>query len=401
MLGSEKLTNASSPPHPRRIVEVHPPSAPAPASPVSLRSDEPGTIEIRDLPYAALIEGMIEGCQVVDFDLRYVYLNPSALRHARRELSELVGKRMTDCFPGIETTELYAVLGRCLRERVDCRFENEFVFPSGLKGVFDLHIVPAPQGLLIFSVDISEMRRLSAQMRQSQKIIAIGQLAAGAAHDLANLLTVVTGGSELLLERMSPSDPNRAMAVNVRDAAERCSDMVSQILTFRKQANLRSKMIDLNRVIEEARPMLQQLVGERIEIVFHLKCISGAVNIHPTQFEQILINLAVNARDAMPEGGSLTIASSDNASTPGGAEKPDCRQDRFAQIVVTDTGQGMDEDVLSRVFEPFFTTKREGMGAGLGLTSVYGIVQEAGGTITVASAPGKGASFSISLPIFD
>lgn len=354
-----------------------------------------------DLPFAALLDGMLEGCQVIDFELRYIYLNPSALRQARRALSELVGKKMSDCFPGIETTELYAVLGKCLRERVDCRFENEFAFPNGANGVFDLHIVPAPQGLFIFSIDISESRRLSSQMRQSQSVIAIGQLAAGAAHDLANLLTVVTGSSEILLERLAENDVNRPLAVNIRDAADRCADMVSQILAFRRQTSLRSKWIDLNKIIADARPMLQHLVGERVQIQLQLETIAGSVNIHPTQLEQILMNLAINARDAMPDGGLLTIATSAEPIPTELKPAADSQAIRVARITVIDTGAGMSEEVLARVFEPFFTTKREGSGAGLGLPTVYSIVQQAGGSVSVASSPGMGASFSISLPIFE
>lgn len=401
MLGSEKKTGNTTRPVKERAVESRLSSPSTAESRSSSPSEKAIVTEFRNLPFAALIEGMIEGCQIVDFDLRYVHLNPSALHHARREVSELVGKKMVECYPGIETTELYAVVCRCLRERVDCRFENEFVFPNGAKGVFDLHIVPAPQGLFIFSIDISEMRRLSSQMRQAQKVIAIGQLAAGAAHDLANLLTVVTGSSEILLERLPDDDPNRGIATNIRDAAERCADMISQILAFRRQTNLRSKLIDLNRVIEDAKSMLQQLIGEKIEIDLRLESIAGAVNIHPTQLEQILMNLAVNARDAMPSGGTLTIATSEETSPNGVPQLPDEIPARFARIVVKDTGVGLSEEVLARVFEPFFTTKREGSGAGLGLTTVYDIVQQAGGSVTVASAPGQGATFSISLPIFD
>lgn len=363
--------------------------------------DESAAAETCGLPISTLLEGMIEGCQILDFELRYIYLNPSALAHSRRELSEFVGRKMSDCFPGIEATELYAVLGRCLRERVNCRFENAFVFPNGARGVFDLHIVPAPQGLFVFSIDISELRRLSSQMRQSQKIIAIGQLAAGAAHDLANLLTVVTGGSEILLERIPEGDPNRGMAIHVREAAERCSDMVSQILAFRRQTNLQSKLVDLNRVIEEARSMLQQLVGENVKIEMQLAPIAGSVNIHPSQLEQILLNLAVNARDAMPAGGTLNIVTTAEIAGSSETASHGAPSTHFARLVVSDTGEGMSEEVLARVFEPFFTTKGEGKGAGLGLPTVYNLVQQAGGGVTVASSPGQGAAFSITLPIFE
>jgi signal transduction histidine kinase len=352
-------------------------------------------------PVALLLENMIEGCQIIDFDFRYVYLNPSAQRQSKRDLSELVGKRMVEAYPGIDSTELFAVLGRCMRERVVCRFENEFVFPNGARGVFDLHIVPAPHGLFVFSIDISESRRLLAQIRQSQKVIAIGQLAAGAAHDLANLLTVVTGSSELLLERITQDEQSLNLARNISEAAERCADMVSQILAFRRQTNLQSKLIDLNKVIVNVKSVLQQLVGEGISVELQLAEIEGAVNLHPTKLEQVLFNLAVNARDAMPHGGRLNIKMEEQLATgqadTGHSEEPS----RFAKIAVSDTGIGMSEEVLARIFEPFYSTKEEGMGAGLGLATVYSLIQQAGGSVTVESSPGNGASFFISLPIFD
>lgn len=354
----------------------------------------------QELPITALLEGMIEGCQVIDFDLRYVYLNPSALSQARRTLPELIGKRMQDCYPGIEVTELFAVVGKCLRERVNCRFENDFAFPDGKKGVFDLHIVPAPQGILIFSNELTEYRRLQAQMRQSQKVIAIGQLAAGAAHDLANLITVVNGTSEMLLEQIPQDAPHRELALVIRDTAESCADMILQILAFRRQTNLRSKLTDLNRVIEDSRPMLQHLVGENVIVNLKLQAIAGAVNIHPTQLKQVLVNLAGNARDAMQNGGKLTITTSAESNAPEVGPTGDGAASQFARISVSDTGVGMSEETLARVFEPFFTTKVDGQGTGLGLPTVYNIAHQAGGSVSVTSAPGQGATFSIILPIF-
>jgi two-component system, cell cycle sensor histidine kinase and response regulator CckA len=351
-------------------------------------------------PVAELFDKLIEGCQIIDFDYRYVYLNPSALRQSKRELSELIGKRFTEAYPGAEATELYAVMSRCMRERVDCRFENEFAFPGGAHGVFDLHIVPASQGLVVYSLDLTDARRLAAQMRQARKLTAIGQLAAGAAHDLANLLTVVTGGSEILLERFPEHDPNRNLALGVRDAAERCSDMVRQILAFRRQTDSQSTLSDLNQVIENSANVLRQLVGESISIELRLSTIPGAVNIHPTQLEQILMNLAVNARDSMPHGGRLTISTTEQ-HTEGERDKMASKPaTRLVKLTVEDSGVGMSEEVLARIFEPFFTTKVEGCGAGLGLMTVYNIVQLAGGSLAVESAMGKGAVFAISLPIF-
>jgi two-component system cell cycle sensor histidine kinase/response regulator CckA len=351
-------------------------------------------------PVSDFVDNMLEGFQIIDFEFRYVYLNPAAVRQSRREPSELIGKRLVDAYPGVEATELFAVMSRCLRERVDCRFENDFAFLDGTHGVFDLHIVPAPQGLLVFSLDITEERRLAAQVRQARKLSAVGQLAAGAAHDLANLLTVVTGGSEILLERFAEDDPCRGLAVGVRDSADRCSDMVRQILAFRQQTDSQSSLSDLNQVIVNSESVLRQLVGETVAVELRLSPVQGAVNIHHTQLEQILMNLAVNARDSMPQGGTISIRTSEESNEGERGNHPDSMATRFVKLVVSDTGIGMSEEVLARIFEPFFTTKVQGKGAGLGLMTVYNLVQLAGGSIAVESAKGKGSVFAISLPLF-
>lgn len=375
------------------------PSAALPAK-IELRTTPPliGSVE-NDL--VAFMDSLIEGCQIIDFDFRYVFLNVSALKQSLKPASELIGRRMEEVFPGIESTELFAVISRCMRERVSCRYENEFAFPNGARGVFDLHIVPADQGLIILSVDITESRRLASQLRQSRQVSAIGQMAAGAAHDLANLLTVVIGSSELLLDRVAPQDPNRSFVENIHAASQRCADMVAQILALRKQVNLQSRLIDVNRVIADAKPLLMQLVGDKISVEMSLSPIVGSVNMHPRQMEQILINLAVNARDAMEQGGRLTIATQEEAPPERLSADESGASDRFALLTVSDTGIGMNEEALSRIFEPFFTTKPEKKGAGLGLPTVYSLVQQAGGSLTVRSSPGTGAVFCISLPLFD
>ena len=258
-------------------------------------------------------------------------------------------------------------------------------------------------------VDVTERRlaeealqQSEEQLRQSQKMEAIGRLAGGIAHDFNNLLTAITGYGDFLLKKLGTNDPLRREATEISKAAKRAADLTSQLLAFSRQQVLQPKALDLKEVVGDMEMMLRRVIGEHIELVMRLDSRKGSVMADPGQMHQVLLNLAVNARDAMPEGGELIVATADVDLDEGyAAMHPGVKPGRHVMLAVRDSGAGMDEATMSRLFEPFFTTKEQGKGTGLGLSTVYGIVKQSGGHIAVESSPGKGATFNILLPQVD
>ncbi len=255
--------------------------------------------------------------------------------------------------------------------------------------------------------DISERKRAreavvrsEEQLLQSQKMEAIGRLAGGVAHDFNNLLTAITGYSDLSLRRLKEGDPVHRNIGEIKKAAERAADLTRQLLTFSRKQVLQPKVLDLNAVVAEMEKMLRRLIGEDVLLVVNLGQLLGHVKADPGQLEQVLMNLVVNARDAMPGGGTLTIQT-ENARL----DDNDASQDAglppgpYALLSISDTGHGMNAETRRRVFEPFFTTKEKGKGTGLGLSTVYGIVTQSGGSIRVNSEPSLGTTFNIYLPL--
>ncbi len=250
--------------------------------------------------------------------------------------------------------------------------------------------------------DVTERKRLEAQLRQSQKMEAVGRLAGGVAHDFNNLLTVISGRSSIVAEGLAPSDPTRASLEEVIKAADRAASLTRQLLAFSRQQVLQPRVLDLNEVVVNIEKLLRRLIGEDISLITAFDVHLGRIKADPGQMEQVLMNLAVNARDAMPKGGQLTIETrrillGDNSSEARLNVPPG----PYALLSVTDMGVGMDEQTRLRIFEPFFTTKDPGKGTGLGLSTVYGIVRQSGGHISVRSEPGQGATFEVYLPEAD
>jgi hypothetical protein len=243
-------------------------------------------------------------------------------------------------------------------------------------------------------VDITDRLRLEEQLRQAQKMEAVGMLAGGVAHDFNNLLTIIAGYSQLVLNNLEPLDANRQSVEQIIKAGERAAALTHQLLAFSRRQVMQPKVLDLNKLVTSLSTMLRRLIGEDIDLRLELSSDLGRVNADPGQIEQVLMNLAVNARDAMPNGGILTLETAN-------VHLDESEAGRHILLAVSDNGAGMDQATQARLFEPFFTTKGPGKGTGLGLSTVFGIVKQSGGSVRVYSEPGRGTCVKVYLPRID
>ena len=250
--------------------------------------------------------------------------------------------------------------------------------------------------------DVSERRELEEQFRQAQKMEAVGRLAGGVAHDFNNLLMVITAYSEMIQDKLHPEDELQKSVDQVKTAADRAAGLTRQLLAFSRKQVLLPRIIDLNSVAEDSLKMIKRLIGEDIELNVSFGKALWPVKADPGQIVQVLMNLCVNARDAMENGGELAIGTENIfVDIEAASKRPTFASGNYASLVVSDTGSGMTEEVQARLFEPFFTTKESGRGTGLGLSTVYGIVKQSGGYIWVDSELGRGSSFTIYFPAVD
>jgi two-component system, cell cycle sensor histidine kinase and response regulator CckA len=264
-----------------------------------------------------------------------------------------------------------------------------------------LNTAETPEGVfaIAFVTDISPRKRLEEQRVHAQKMEAAGRLAGGVAHDFNNMLTVISGYTRMILEELSPQDPLREYADEIAKAADRAVAVANQLLAFSRRQLLQPRIVDVNAAITQTEKMLRRLLGEGIQLTLDLEENIPHIKADPNQIEQAVVNLAVNSRDAMPEGGRISIQSSkvyldeDYVRTHLGV-----RPGEYVMVTVTDTGEGMTAEVRQRIFEPFFTTKERGRGTGLSLATVYGMVKQCGGDIWVYSEPGKGTTFHLYFP---
>ena len=486
------------------------------------RQGRPGAVADELTRLRSAVDAMDEGFQVISFDWRYVYVNAAAAQHSHRSREELIGRTMIESYPGIEQTEMFRVLKRCMEERRPAAMENEFVYPDGKIGWFELRIQPSAEGISVLSVDVSdrkraeealrtseahyrtilehigdavvittpdghyldvnpqacamtgydreellrlgavdtypleereaaaaraaevasgrsivfdrrllrkdgtvilveinarplpdgrllaamrditERRNLENQLRQAQKMEAVGRLAGGLAHDFNNVLTAVFGYVDLLSEELAPGSHAREDVEEIRRAAERAAALTRQLLAFSRQQVLDPIVLSVNDLIRNLDKMLRRLIGEDVDLRLNLAPDVGNVRADPGQLEQVIANLVVNARDAMPEGGKLLIetVNADLTEQYADMHRP-VMAGAYVMIAVSDTGVGMDEATKARIFEPFFTTKEKGRGTGLGLSTVYGIVKQSGGYIWAYSEVGRGTTFKVYLPRVD
>jgi PAS domain S-box-containing protein len=487
-----------------------------------------------DLP-RSILDNLLEGCQVIGPDYRYLYVNDAVVRQGRTTREALLGRTMMECYPGIDRTPMFAVLQQCLRDHSPATLENEFTFPDGTMGWFELRFEPLPEGTLILSVDITDRKRAEIALRRTmrtlttlskcnrtlvrateeqkllqdvcnllidpggyqaasiefwdqgsvqevaraanrmgtgphktlssislevcvknapigtltihtaesgafdqseralleeialdlgfgieivrarvthtrteeqliavQRLEAVGRLAGGVAHDFNNILSIILVNCSFALEQLHESDPIREDIGQALDAGKRAAHLTRQLLAFSRKQVMEPQVTNVNSVVLEIKSMLHRLLSEDIDIDFHPGNDLGNVLVDPGQLEQVIMNLAVNARDAMPKGGKLTIET-DNVELDEEYARGhiSVKPGRYVRLSVADTGTGMSEEVRNRVFEPFFTTKEQGKGTGLGLSTVYGIVKQSGGNIWVYSEPDHGTTFKVYLPRVD
>ncbi len=383
------------------------------------RSEAAAALRHSERQYRLLAENMTDVVTLVDMDLRQIYVSPSVARlrgyTAEESLTQTLDEWLMPASAELVARTLHEELAleaaggedpgriRTLELELCCR-DGSTVWVE-ITATFLRDEAGQPVGIIAVARDITDRRRTEAalrvseaQLRHAQKLEAIGRLAGGIAHDFNNLVTIITGRSEFLLQRLAFDAAACRDLELIKTTAERAGTLTRQLLAFSRRQVLRSRVLDLNSIVAGVAQMLQRLTGEDIDLVTRLAPNLDAVHADPTQIEQIILNLVVNARDAMPQGGRLRIETAnvflDDAFV---AMHPGSARGAHVLLQVSDTGAGMSPEVQAQIFEPFFTTKEPGKGTGLGLATVYGIVKQHEGYIDVESAPGAGATFRIYL----
>ncbi|SFZ81907.1 PAS domain S-box-containing protein [Devosia enhydra] len=335
---------------------------------------------------------------VVAFDSRWhiIYANPATLALTQRGADRLMGRLVWQLFPGLLGTPFEDELRRAAAARERATFEFYYA-PEALW--FSVNAFPQELGMTAMLRDVTAQKDTEAQLRQSQRMEAVGQLTGGVAHDFNNLLTVIIGNIDDLLEDRSERDPATSQLRMALKAAERAAELTQRLLAFSRKQALDPRAVDINGLLGQLEPLVQRTMGDAIDIVFILDKAIDRAMVDAGQLESALLNLAINALHAMPEGGKLTIETSmAYLDRDYAGSRLEVAEGHYICISVTDTGSGMTPDVLERVFEPFFTTKPAGLGTGLGLSMAYGFVKQSKGHISIYSEPAMGTTVRIYLP---
>ncbi len=349
---------------------------------------------------------------VVDVKGNRIYNSPSYEKILGYTAEDLAGSSGLDQVHPDDREKVIAANNDAKEDGTGCRLEYRMRHKNGSWRVLEstASAVRNDRGeierLVIVNRDITERKQAEEelkesehQLRQAQKMEAVGRLSGGVAHDFNNLLSVIIGYADELDPSRNDTEKLRRNAEQIKKAGLRAASLTRQLLAFSRQQVLQPKILELNAAVADLAKMLKRLIGADIELTLSLDPAAGRVKADPSQLDQVIVNLVVNARDAMPEGGKLMIATANaEVNERQAARMHNMQPGSYVQLTVTDTGTGMDAETLAHIFEPFFTTKEKGKGTGLGLSTVYGIVKQSGGYIWVDSAPGKGTSFKIFLP---
>ena len=361
--------------------------------------------EERALRLAAIVDSSDDAIISKDLDGRVQGWNPAAERIFGYTAAEMVGQSVFRLIPPDLHAEEHAILARIRRGEHVAHYETSRLRKDGQRILIALTVSPirdaggALVGASAIKRDVTDQRSLEAQLRHAQQLDAIGQLAGGVAHDFNNILTAISGYTALLLRNLPADDHRRPDVMGIQDAADRAVALTQQLLAFGRKQVMQPTVVDLREVLDDTGRMLRRLLGEHIDLAIVPGPIVSPVVADRGQLGQVLVNLAVNARDAMPDGGRLTIGARDTPLTEEYADSHlAVSPGSYVLLAVSDTGRGMTPEVRARIFEPFFTTKPRGKGTGLGLSTVFGIVKQCGGHIFVYSEPGQGTTVKIYLP---
>ncbi|MBM4125478.1 MAG: PAS domain S-box protein, partial [Nitrospira sp.] len=374
-------------------------------SDITERKRAAAALQDRDRRQQTILNNISDLAWVKDPDGRYLAVNEAYAKSMGYAATDMLGKTDRDFFPAELAQKYRADDEEVLQTRRSKQIEKEFQDGQGQR-----HLVETIKTCIVdqdgraigttgIARDVTERALSEQRIRQSRKMEAVGQLAGGIAHDFNNLLMVINGYSETLLKHLASDSPQRRLLQKIKQAGDRAAALTQQLLTFSQKQTIAQQTLNLNDCVTSTSQLLRRLLGEQLALVLSLAPHLSPVQADRGQMEQVVMNLAINARDAMPQGGTLTIATADveldEARARSLGEVP---PGPYVWLAVTDTGEGMDAETQARIFEPFYTTKEVGKGTGLGLTTVYGIVQQHRGAIQVQSAPGQGTTMSIYLP---
>jgi PAS domain S-box-containing protein len=363
------------------------------------------SIRESDARYRSLFNDALDMIHIVDDDGRIIDANPAEIAILGYTREEFIGKHLSEIIHPDDKERTQSYFQKVLDgEEIDI-YETALLTKSGETIHVEVNAVPkriGGQGIRAVLRNITERKRLEHQLLQAQKMEAIGTLAGGVAHDFNNMLSVILGHTELILEEMEPEDSNYENQEEVFKAAQRSADLTRQLLAFARKQTIEPMVLDLNDTVDGMLKMLKRLIGEDIDLIWRPKTDIWPVKMDPAQLDQILANLCVNARDAILDVGKVTIETEnivfDRAyCTDHFGFEPG----RYVMLAVSDNGCGMDKKTVDKIFEPFFTTKESGKGSGLGLSTVYGIVRQNGGFINVYSEPGQGTTFKIYIRVHE
>jgi PAS domain S-box-containing protein len=378
---------------------------------ISQRKRDEQALRHSEEQYRLLFDTNPQPMWVYDGDtLRFLAVNDAAIGHYGYSREEFLSMTLRDIRPADEL----AAYDEQVRRRRSQQDRKAFSLLRAWRhrrrdgGIIEVEVSVSPirfedrDAWLALAIDVTEKKRLEAQLLQAQKMESVGRLAGGIAHDFNNLLGVITGYGDLARRQLAPGDPVAGRVDQMLKAAARAADLTKQLLAFSRKQVLQPRVVNLNAVTADMERMLRRLIGEHIQLVTVYADALGHVRADPGQVGQVIVNLAINARDAMPDGGRLMVETANvDLEEEYTAGRPDVKPGRYVMLSVTDTGVGMTPETLDRIFEPFFTTKAEGHGTGLGLATAYGIVKQSGGHIWTYSEPGKGTTFRIYFPRVD